>query len=249
MARVRHLRNAPITEAVVDFRVSLAKEFRPERLREAGDLLAREYPLIDEPKRFEAHFELSEGQPKAAMTTRDLGFHGIWLRTEDKKSVAQFRMDGFTFNRLKPYTRWEQILPEALRLWEVYVRLANPQGITRLALRYINHLNLPRPGVELDDYIVTAPRVPPSVPQLLSSFITRLVLEHPKGQMKANVTQVLEVGVETSAHSLLFDIDVFRVGQLEINSASIAGALGSLREYKNDIFFGSLTERFVEVFE
>jgi uncharacterized protein (TIGR04255 family) len=158
-------------------------------------------------------------------------------------------VDGFTFNRLKPYTSWEHILPEALRLWEVYVGLANPQGITRLALRYINHLNLPRPGVELDDYIVTAPRVPPSVPQLLSSFITRLVLEHPKGRMKANVTEALEVGVETAAHSLLFDIDVFRIDQLEINSAAIAGALGGLREYKNDIFFGSLTEQFVEVFE
>jgi uncharacterized protein (TIGR04255 family) len=247
MARVRHLRNAPITEAIVDFRVSVAKEFRPDRLRQASDLLAREYPLIEEPKRYEAHVELSEGQLKTA--SRDLGFHGIWLRTEDKRSVAQFRVDGFTFNRLKPYVRWEQILPEALRLWGVYVDLANPQGITRLALRYINHMKLPRPGVDLDDYIVTAPRVPLSVPQLLSSFTTRLVLDHPERRMKANVTQALEVGVETSAHSLLFDIDVYRAGELEINSAAITGALSDLREYKNDIFFGSLTERFVEVFE
>jgi uncharacterized protein (TIGR04255 family) len=249
MARVRHLRNAPITEAIVDFRVSLAKEFRPERLWEAGDLLAGEYPLIDEPKRYEAHVDLSGGQPKAAMSTRDLGFHGVRLRTEDKKTVAQFRIDGFTFNRLRPYTRWEKILPEAVRLWGVYVGLANPQGITRLALRYINHLSLPRPGVELDDYIVTAPRVPPSVPQVLSGFTTRLVLEHAERRMKANVTQALELGVETSAPSLLFDIDVYRAGDLEINSAAVTGVLGDLREYKNEIFFGSLTERFVEVFE
>lgn len=196
----------------------------------------------------EARFEVVGGQPKEART-RDLGFQGIWLKTEDQETVAQFRVDGFTFNRLKPYTRWEQILPEALRLWGVYVEVANPQSVTRVALRYINHIKLPSPGTELGDYIVTGPRLPPSVPQILSSFATRFVLEYPERRMMANVVQVLEVGVETPAPSLLFDIDVYRTGDFEVSATAMEEILGDLRGYKNDIFFGSLTERFVEAFE
>ncbi len=236
MAKARHLRNAPITEAIVDFRVSVPPDSRRDRLREAIDLLKVEYPRTEEPKRYEAR-------------TRDLGFQGIWLRTEDQKTVAQFRVDGFTFNRLKPYTRWEQIIPEAMRLWGIYVELANPQSITRLALRYINHMTFPRPEPRLEEYIVTCPQLPPTVPKILSSFSTRLVLEHPQRRMRANVIQALEVGVKTASPSLLFDIDVHRAGDLEINAGVIEEIFGDLRTYKNDIFFGSLTERFVEVFE
>lgn len=248
MARIRHLQNAPITEAIVDFRVSLPRDFRPDRLRETRERLARDYPQTVERKGMEARFEFAGGQPKETRT-RDLGFQGIWLKTEDQRTVAQFRVDGFTFNRLKPYTRWEQILPEALRLWSVYVELANPQSVTRVALRYINHMNLPSPGAELDDYIVTSPRLPPSVPQILSAFATRVVLEHPERRMTANVMQVLEVGVETPAPSLLFDIDVYRTGDFQVTATAMEEILSDLRVYKNEIFFRSLTERFVEGFE
>ena len=248
MARVRHLENAPITEAVVDFRVSLPGDFRVDRLREARERLARDYPQAEERKGVETHLEFAGGQPKETRT-RDLGFQGIWLKTEDQKTVAQFRVDGFTFNRLKPYTRWEQIFPEALRLWNVYVELAQPQSVTRVALRYINHMNLPSPGVKLDDYIVTSPRLPPSVPQILSSFVTRVVLEYPERKMKANVVQTLEIGVKTSAPSLLFDIDVYRSGDLEVSPTALKPIFDDLRHYKNEIFFGSLTDRFVEAFE
>jgi uncharacterized protein (TIGR04255 family) len=196
----------------------------------------------------EARLVVAGGQPKEALT-RDLGLHGLWLKTEDQKNVAQFRVDGFTFNRLPPYTRWEEILPEALRLWGVYVDLANPQKVIRIALRYINHMSFPSPGVELDDYILTGPRLPPSVPQNLSSFESRVVMEYPEPRMTANVVQALEVGVRTAAPSLLFDIDVYRTGDFAVNAAAMKTILGQLRRYKNDIFFASLTERFVEAFE
>jgi len=250
MARVRHLRNAPITEAIVDFRVSPARDFEPDRLREARDRLREDYPKVVERKGLEAFVEVSPAGLKQPPKTRDLGFQGLWLRPADELQVAQFRIDGFTFNRLKPYSGWEQILPEALRLWRVYVDLARPEGITRLALRYINHMGLPSPPVELDDYLVTGPSLAPSsTPQALSGFATRVVVQYPERRMQATVIQALEVGLETSAHSLRFDIDVSRAAALEIDETVLRETLGELRACKNEIFFGSLTERFVGAFE
>jgi uncharacterized protein (TIGR04255 family) len=67
--------------------------------------------------------------------------------------------------------------------------------------------------------------------------------------MTANVMQVLEVGVETPAPSLLFDIDVYRTGDFQVSATAMEEILSHLRDYKNEIFFESLTERFVEAFE
>jgi uncharacterized protein (TIGR04255 family) len=247
MATIRHLRNAPITEAIVDFRVSLPHDFRPEELYVARERLRGEYPHAEERKGFQTLFEFGGPNPAAART-QELGVHGLWLRDESKKTIAQFRIDGFTFNRLRPYTSWDKIIPEAMRLWRVYIEVARPQGVTRLALRYINHLVLPGPGIELDDYILTAPKLPESIPQIVTAFAIRTVLEYPERQLMANVAQVLEVGLESPARALILDIDVYRTEDLTVEEDALRGVLDDLRLYKNKIFFGSLTEQLVESF-
>ena len=64
----------------------------------------------------------------------------------------------------------------------------------------------------------------------------------------ANVAQALEIGIESFARSLLFDIDVYHVGVLDVGDEVLLRVLEDLRDYKNNIFFGSLTEQFVESF-
>lgn len=248
MARIRHLGNAPITEAIVDFRVALPSGFRHDHLREARERLGRDYPKAVERKGVAARFALAGAQPPEAQT-RAPGFQSLWLKTQDEKTVAQFRVDGFTFNRLRPFTRWGQILPEAMRLWRTYVELTNLESVTRVALRYINHMSLPSPEAKPSDYIITSPTLPPSVPQMLSSFTTRVVLKHPERRMMANVIQTLDIGVETQAPTFLFDIDVYRTGDFQSSETVMKEILADLRAYKNEIFFGSLEERFVEAFE
>jgi uncharacterized protein (TIGR04255 family) len=247
MATIRHLRNAPIVEAIIDFRVSLPIDFPSETLYSARDRLRRDYPKAEERKSFEALFQLA-GVQSATAQTRELGFHGVWLKSEDEKNIAQFRVDGFTFNRLNPYTSWEEIVPEAMKLWGIYVEIARPRAVSRLALRYINRLPLPGPGIELNTYILTAPKIPETVPQVVSTFSTRTVLEHPERRLMANVAQVLEASMESPSRSLLLDIDAYRVGDTEVSDEEVRRVLEALRLYKNQIFFGSLTEDYVMSF-
>jgi uncharacterized protein (TIGR04255 family) len=247
MASVRHLRKAPITEAIVDFRIMPSGDFQPDSLLRASALVGPDYPKMHRPQAKEARVDFREGT--AAASVRDLGFTGLWLQSQDEKTVAQFRPDGFTLNRLKPYTTWEQISAEALRLWAVYVDLTKPQTVTRLALRYINHLNLPGPVADLAPYIVEAPRLPGTTPGIITTFSSHLALEYPEGQMKANVLRVLETSIETTGPSLLFDIDVYRPGPIDPRGDVLREALLGLRDYKNRIFFEGLTERFVRDFE
>jgi len=248
VARIRHLKKAPITEAIVDFRVILPEAFRPDRLRDAAERLKEDYPKVEERKSAETVLELAKGRPTIAQM-KDLGFTGVWLKSRDERSIGQFRVDGFTFNRLKPYTSWEEILPEALRLWDEYSRLASPEVVTRIALRYITHLTLPAGPADLDKLITTGPRLPDHIPQVLSSFSTRVVVQDPERGVSANITQALEVGVQTHSPTLLLDIDAYRIGQFRPEREVLVGHLSQLRSFKNAILFGTLTEEFIEGFE
>jgi uncharacterized protein (TIGR04255 family) len=241
------LSNAPITEALVDFRVILPAAFEPNQFRQVDERLRADFPQLEERKSAEATVKFAEGRPATQM--RDLGLTGVWIKSPDGKSIGQFRTDGFTFNRLKPYTSWEEILPTALRLWDEYARLASPEVVTRVALRYINHLTLPSASGDLDQLITTAPRLPQDIPQFLSGFLTRVVLQDYERGLSANFTQALEVGVQTQSPTLLLDIDTYRLGQFPPQREVLERHLGELRSYKNAIFFGSLTDDFIRRFE
>ena len=247
MASVRHLRKAPITETIVDFRIMPSADFQPDSLHRAPSLVGPDYPKALRPQATEARVDFKG--PTAAASIRDLGFMGLWLKTQDEKTIAQFRPDGFTLNRLKPYTSWDQLASEALRLWAVYVDLTKPQTVTRLALRYINHLNLPGPAADLDAYIIEGPRLPGATQGVITGFRSQLALEYPEGQMKATVLRVLETSIDTAGRSLLFDIDVYRTGPIDPRADTLEAALLGLRDYKNSIFFEGLTERCVRDFE
>ena len=255
MAKIRHLRKAPIVEAVVDFRVVLPSDFNPEKLREAREYLKAKYPGFAETKRFTARLELAVGRAPSHQT-EDLGLLGVVAKSSDGLTIAQLGVDGFTMNRLKPYTSWKKIGPEALRLWRYYSELTKPEAITRIGLRYINHIApLPDSG-RLEHFVLTPPPgVPRNIPRHVGSFRVRTVVEDPKKGIAATITQVFGPSAEVPGpttdapgYALLLDIDAYKIEKLAMG-ADFRKILEDLHTYKNQIFFGTLTERVVKRFE
>ena len=129
MARIRHLEKAPITEALVDFRAAIPPDFAIDSLKSLRNTIGDRYPVVEEMRFVKAEFELSKGLPERKDT--DFGIRGYLFKGQDGQDVAQFRADGFTYNRLQPYTSWDAVLPEALGLWELFVQTVVPVSITR----------------------------------------------------------------------------------------------------------------------
>ncbi len=102
MASPRHFDHAPITEAIIDLQVKLPKDFEVEQLATLKDKLRDRYPKVEEHRLIRGTFELKAGKPTSQ--SADLGLRGFFFRSGDPVNVAQFRIDGFTFSRLRPYT-------------------------------------------------------------------------------------------------------------------------------------------------
>lgn len=225
MAEKMHLTNAPIKEFLIDIQTRGSRDMDQPR-PVVPDQLSADYP----------HLEFL--RPPGAADDH----HGIRAFSRDRLQAVQFRPDGFTFSRLAPYSNWPVLRAEAARLWSIYAEWAKPQAVRRLAVRSINEISIALPMSDFGDYLSCPPEIPAGLPQALSSFLMRIVLPHPANGATAVLTQALESPSPTHA-PIVLDIDVFKDVELTCACDACWPQLDALREFQNEIFFRSLTDK------
>ena len=246
MAIHRHLKNAPLTEALIDIRVGLPPVFDQKDFISLSKDISDKYTKSEPRQRFTATFGVEAGKP-FTQATESKGIHGYICKSEDGKDVVQFRIDGFTFSRLNPYSEWETVLSEAKRLWGLYSIKCLPELITRIAVRYINRLDLPLPIKDFADYLTAPPLVPDSLPQGVSQFLTRVVVHD--ADITANIIQTMKSSPKPDHIGVILDIDVFNLKEDGFEESSIWPEFEKLRDFKNRIFFESITEKTARLYE
>jgi uncharacterized protein (TIGR04255 family) len=244
MARLReHLRNAPIVEAIIDFRVARQEQLTPDVFSSLEESIGGQYAKKSPIRLFQGYFGVDNGRlVDPSQSQIDLGW-----RYQTEHEVAQFRVDGFTFSKIERYTTWEDVFAEAFRLWEIYRRLAEPTQVSRLAVRYINRMQLTG-NVDIGQYLEAPPTLPAPIPQRLREFLTRVYVDDNGTGASAVIVQALEKSMDPNMFPILLDIDAFREVALPPDHPSLPEIFERLRKLKNDIFYASVTERTVEIY-
>jgi uncharacterized protein (TIGR04255 family) len=240
----KQLQNAPITEALLDIRVELPLDTTLQSLERVHDRINKEYPVRRERIDFTARFDTNA----RSVSMQELRNTGFFFWSTDERQAMQARLDGFALSRLKPYDSWGRLRDEARKLWNVYVQTAEPLRITRVALRYINRLELPQP-VQFEDYLRTFPHLSEACPQIVSGLFMRVATE--RGPDRVIISEAIEEQ-STEAHRvpIILDIDASRIVDIPIAAEEDAwSALEELRKLKNEVFFGSITERAEALFQ
>ena len=239
----RHLEKAPIREAVVDIQCQLPDDVSVSFLESLHDSIASKYPQKKVRRRIESAVKVEKGEIQA--TTNDFGVDGFQFISKDSTQIVQFRLDGFTFSRLAPYESWERTRDEALRLWQIYRKATSPISIDRVALRYINQLSLPVAEGNWEHWLIAPPRAPEGVPPRIE-FLTRSVFEDPATETVWLLAQGAQRPDSPAARSnVLLDIDVSKTARFD-DDPLIWETMEVLREIKNRLFFGSLTDATLE---
>ena len=245
-----HFSNAPITEAVLDLRVQLKEGAVFEDLIQFAEAVAERYPE----KRIRTSLEAKIHYDKETLDLKTEGTSskdGYLMSSSDGRQVVQARLDGFTFSRLKPYQDWPTMRDEARALWTTYLEVAEPKVVNRIALRYINRVEIPLSGppVDFKDYFLTAPEIASGISQVLQNFFMRLVVSDKNGRGTAIITETVDDTFEDrSMYPLIFDIDVFQLGSFQPDSEHIWRVFEQLRDLKNEIFTRTFTDKAKDLF-
>ena len=236
----------PIQEALIDLHVGFPHDYNVSHFEEFHDLVRDRFPDKQKKMAFEAKFQIVESKLTSdSAPAKPLGY---LFRSNKENKIVQARRDGFTFNKLKPYENWEAFKKEASELWNKYYEKYKPDKINRVALRYINKIEIPLPMKDFNDYILTVPAIPDGLPQSLSSYLLRIEIPNPEINATAIITQTFDQPMPNKL-PFIFDIDVFIQTNFTDNNAEIWNMFEKLRDFKNDIFSKNITEKTRELFK
>ena len=242
--------NAPITEALLDIRVELSNDINLETLERFHDHndINKCFPVKKRRESFTGGVKFSpEGKISTLQTSG--GPDGYLFQSPTEKKIVQARLDGYTFNKLKPYESWNAFRSEARKLWDIYFQITDPVKITRTALRYINRIEVPIPIKNFNEYILTTPEIAPKLPQALNHFFMRLEIPNSDIHAIALITQTMENTTENQRLPLILDIDVFSKINFINSDEEMWKEFEKLRKFKNDVFFNSITDKTKELFK
>lgn len=241
------LTKPPILEALLDIRVNLAPGFDVNELEKIHELVKADFEEKNVQKQFETKFEIKEGENPIVDSKKDQ--IGFVFKAKNGEKLMQAQKDGYTYNKLKSYEGWDQFIAEAKKFWEIYKKHAKPVSVNRLALRYIDLVEIPQPVENFKDYFLTTPEIAPEIPQALSEFIMRLVIPDPITKNVAIITESIDKAkLNDKILPLIFDTDVFQLVELKADH-DFWPIFESLKDYKNKIFFGTFTKKALELFK
>lgn len=244
------LDRAPIIEAVLDIDCDLPPTLDWNDLKAAAREAFREaYPKARQ--QFVQNHVLTAGEEGAPVLQFNEGLGALQFLTVDEKQLLQFRANGFSFNRLAPYTTLNDYLGDIQTAWEKFRDLAGPVMVRKIGLRMINRILLPMEGgkFKVSDYFTTAPRLPDTGMKLgIVGFLDQQVVADEETGNLANIVKTSQLP-EDDKLPVILDIDTYFLCQMPPPEWSeLMPRIESLRNLKNRIFQHTLTPQCLNLF-
>ena len=238
---------APITEAIIDLRIAAPAEIDLEQLRRMSDEHKGRFPRID--PIFEATGKL-QVQPgisaSASAHQKQTGFRAI---SSDGQMVCQRQFSGFTLSKLAPYESWQPFRDLARELWDNYRTNVGCEAVTRIAVRYVNRIDIPKSPVDLKEYFRTSPEISPDLPQMMEGFFMQIRLPQSDIASTAVLNQTIVAPDKAGRTSVVLDIDLFRDHALPNDECELWDIFEVLHDRKNEIFEACITDAARELFD
>lgn len=240
--------NAPITEAVLEFQLRLEGDPHLGRLALVQDGILSKYPQRRDTRIVSGGIQLPAGSltPLASAEAKQTGYQFI---SADGRQLIQARMNAYGFSRLNPYQSWKSFRREAAELWDHFKKIARPERITRIGLRYINRIEIPLPIDDFGDYVLTKLDIAPGLPSAVSAMAIHAVVRDSTSGAGVIINEAIDQSTTSSTHlPLIFDIDAFKEVDLDPDSVELWKDVGTLRKLKDEFFFKSFTDKAKELF-
>ena len=244
------LSHPPIVEAVLDIDCDMPPTLDWGVLQKSAQSAYQDrYPQFQIMSPGTLQIEKHPGEPPAHKALREIQTYQFLQ--EDGKQLVQVRSQGYSFNRLAPYSTLDDYLREIERTWKLFVGFAGPQLIRTIRLDYVNRIVLPleEGKLNLSEYFKASPQLPDESNLSFVGFLNQhSVVEKGTGN-QANIV-LTALPVESDNLPFILDIGVMHRADSEVDNWDwIFERIQSLRNLKNLIFKGTLTDVCLRLFQ
>lgn len=170
---------------------------------------------------------------------------GYLYTSTDQKSKVEIREGVLTYIEEHPYDGWDSFVANVDTFLRVFSGALNGRTVTRTSIRFINRFAPEEFDNPLEYFKTTISTAEDNaVPYPVSQFAFNMML--PVDENTYSIVKQ-EFNKISDKNSYVFDIDVLNQSNLIFDIDSISGVLANLREIKNKIFFGNITDKLIEI--
>ena len=244
----KNLANPPVVTAIFQIKYD-SGSIRLDDFLKFDTILKREFPQRRE--NIESSLSLApstriplgKAQVSGVTNTRRTGY--VYFTTDQKEKLTLSESD-ITYTKESPYTGWDSFKDFVLKVLNTLSPVLEGITIQRTSIRFINQFSM----TDFDDpteYFntqITSSAAENSMPYPVTKYGFRLTFDISEGIysiVNQNVDQL------TDKYIYIFDIDVLDRNNILFDIDTIAETLERLRDIKNNIFFGNLTNKTLEL--
>ncbi len=244
-----HYAKAPVTEALIDIGVRLPEDVDVAKVEGLHEAVKENFPTKSPLLGGRFQFNITtEGASEARIDQGQAGWVFEGQREGNvPKEVWMARGDGFSYHRLPPYGKWEDLAPRARSLWNIYRDMCRPVELTGCHVRYVNRLDLPNTMKDLREYLLLTPQVPQDLGDAMSGFLMQVQLIRNESKTATNLTAAIVPPVQPDVISIVLDIDVVRQHDVPQDDDGLWAMLSQMRDAKNNAFEACITEAYREL--
>jgi uncharacterized protein (TIGR04255 family) len=238
-------KNPPIVEALCEFRFQPGVAWDtalPERIY---DQVKSNFPKRQLVPSVETTFSIGpEGHHQQVRTSPRWQF----LR-DDEKALIQVETNLLSVNHLKPYPTWAEFLPLVRQGFDGYRVVAEPKGLHRIGLRYINQIEITGNQIVLEEYFNFFPALNWQTPE--QSFVAFSTGVHIPFDEMHNILKLQMAGSTSNDPDTLIvslDIDYFTGKSGEVGFDQAFDWLEQAHHRVEEAFEGCLTDSLKKTF-
>jgi uncharacterized protein (TIGR04255 family) len=236
--------NPIITEALCEIHFSLpdGTAWKPAFFGELFKQLGPEFPDFEPVTQMGLQLILGPGGGQAVLPSQQR----MRYRHASRHLLLQFSEKTLTVNILPKYEGWAQMRTDILQGWEKARAVINPPRITRVGLRYINHIERASADDQPGAWLASSIYVPQAVLASLPGFLLRLET-HLNDQNRLIVT-VAETPTEREGNvpGIVFDIDRIVEKEIVPDLHQLGNEVDQLHKAVWQVFSASLTPRLLQ---
>lgn len=140
------------------------------------------------------------------------------------------------------YPGWDVFRPHIESAYKNYLSIAEPEGVVRIGLRYINRINVDIESINLDQYLRTPPQLPDELPQDIGTFVSRTAVSYDEETTLALIMASPQ-DAEPGTASVVLDLDfVYAKPDDTLEPSQAMAKVDDLRVLERDAFEALITD-------
>ena len=254
MIERRRYRNPPIDEALCEFRFEPDSGWDSTLADRLHAELQVDYPTPPRERRVVEVGLQVKGSAPTQMEHKE-AVERVQLLSDDERRIVGVGKALLSIHMLRPYQApgrpfgggWEELRSRVEKALDAYSRVAQPTGVRRIGVRYVNRIVFPCPAVQLEDYVKCSPPIPPELPQRIGGSFARSEIQYAD-----DIYLVLSQGTTSDSSgnaAYVLDLDVIWQGQSSISLAAARRMVEDLKGHERLAFEAIITDKAREVFD